>query len=109
MLHDPSHYEPPPIAEEIQLAPQDTDVLRRLAAEVAEIAALPVHTRRPGCGRSSTIWSRCGRWSGSTRSPWHEMNVDGRVDAGRPSIPGRGTRSGNCGGRSTSGGICRAT
>ena len=68
MLHDPSHYEPPPMAEEIRLSPKDKDVLRRLAGEVAEIAALPVHRRRPGCGGSSTIWSPSGRWSGSTRS-----------------------------------------
>ncbi|NLF08634.1 MAG: hypothetical protein GX594_11755 [Pirellulaceae bacterium] len=28
MLHDPSHYEPPPIAEEIKLKPHDVDVVR---------------------------------------------------------------------------------
>ena len=46
MLHDPSHYEPPPIAEEIKLGSEDTDILRRLAAELAEIAALPVHREK---------------------------------------------------------------
>ena len=52
MLHDPSHYEPPPIAEPIQLASRDIEVLRRLAAELAEIAALPVHQRKRGSGNS---------------------------------------------------------
>ena len=28
MLHDPSHYEPPPIAEAIQLSSRDIEVLR---------------------------------------------------------------------------------
>ena len=46
MLHDPSHYAPPPLAEEIKLTPRDVDTLRRLAAEVAEIAALPVHQEK---------------------------------------------------------------
>ena len=46
MLHDPSHYEPPPVAEEIKLAPTDTDILRRLASELAKIAALPVHKEK---------------------------------------------------------------
>ncbi len=43
MLHDPSHYEAPPIAEAIRLTSHDTQVLRRLAADVAEIAASPIH------------------------------------------------------------------
>jgi hypothetical protein len=33
MLYDPSHYERPPLAEEIKLLPRDRDVLRRLAPE----------------------------------------------------------------------------
>ncbi len=43
MLHDPSHYTPPPIAEPIHLSARDTDILRGLASQVAEITALPVH------------------------------------------------------------------
>jgi hypothetical protein len=34
MLHDPSHYEPPPIAHEIVLSKLDKDVLRTLASRV---------------------------------------------------------------------------
>ena len=37
MLHDPSHYEPPPIAHEIKVSEHDKDILRTLAAELAEI------------------------------------------------------------------------
>ncbi len=46
MLHDPSHFTPQPIAEEIRLSPRDRDVLRRLATEIAEIVALPVHREK---------------------------------------------------------------
>ena len=46
MLHDPSHYEPPPIAEEIKLRRRDRDVLRRLAEELAPITVLPVHREK---------------------------------------------------------------
>lgn len=46
MLHDPSHYEPPSVAEEIDLSGKDTEVLRRLAGEVAEIASFPVHKEK---------------------------------------------------------------
>ncbi len=79
MLHDPSHYEPPPIAEEIKLTPSDTDVLRRLAAEVAEIAALPVHQEK------ARLWQKLNDleserpmvWINEIR--WHEMDVDGEL------------------------------
>ena len=37
MLHDPSHYEAPPLAEEIKLSGGDIDNLRRLAGQEAEI------------------------------------------------------------------------
>jgi hypothetical protein len=43
MLHDPSHYTPIPIAEEIRLSAEDRSILRGLASELAGIAALPVH------------------------------------------------------------------
>jgi len=46
MLHDPSHYVPPSTAEAIRLPAKDIEILRRLAGEVAEIAALPVHKEK---------------------------------------------------------------
>ena len=52
MLHDPSHYTPPPIAELIHLSPRDKDILRGLAGQVAEIAALPVHEEK------AELWRR---------------------------------------------------
>jgi hypothetical protein len=76
MLHDPSHYEPPPLAEEIRLSSRDTDVLRRLAAEVAEIAALPVHRE------NAQLWQKLNDMKSErpmvwiNEIPWHEMNVD---------------------------------
>lgn len=76
MLHDPSHYTPPPVAEPIQLSPRDTDILRALAGQVAEIAALPVHEEK------AELWQRLNDLD-SVRPmvwinelPWNEMNVD---------------------------------
>ena len=79
MLHDPSHYEPPPIAEEIRLSPRDTDVLRQLASELAEIAALPVHQER------ARLWQQLNDLQSArpmvwiNEICWHEMNVDDQL------------------------------
>jgi hypothetical protein len=79
MLHDPSHYEPPPIAEEIRLDDRDTAVLRQLASELAEIAALSVHAEK------ARLWQRLNDLQ-SVRPMvwineicWHEMDVDGEL------------------------------
>ena len=79
MLHDPSHYEPPPIAEEIQLSAKDVAVLRRLAGELAEIAALPVHKEK------ARLWQKLNDLESErplvwiNEIPWHEMDVDGEL------------------------------
>ena len=43
MLHDPSHIEPPEVAEDIGLEAFEIDILRKLAEKWAEIASLTVH------------------------------------------------------------------
>ena len=79
MLHDPSHYESPPIAEEIKPAPGDVDVLRRLAGELAAIAALPVHQEK------ARLWQKLNDLESErpmvwiNEIPWHEMEVDGEL------------------------------
>jgi hypothetical protein len=76
MLHDPSHYEPPPIAHEIAIGPRDTEILRRLASELAGYAALPVHAEK------ARLWQELNDLRSSrpmvwiNEIPWHEMNVD---------------------------------
>jgi hypothetical protein len=76
MLHDPSHYEPPPVAEEIKLRRRDQDVLRRLAEELAPIAALPMHREK------ARLWQKLNDLQSErpmvwiNEIPWHEMNVD---------------------------------
>jgi len=76
MLHDPSHYEPPAPAEEIRLSAKDIEVLRRLASEVAEIAALPIHRE------NARLWRKLNDLESErpmvwiNEICWHEMNVD---------------------------------
>ena len=52
MLHDPSHHTPAPQAVAVNLEQQDKDILRSLASELAEIAALPVHKEK------ARLWQR---------------------------------------------------
>jgi hypothetical protein len=79
MLHDPSHYEPPPIAHEIEVSDHDKGILRELASQLAEIAALPVHAER------AELWRRLNDLESSrpmvwiNEIPWHEMDVDGEL------------------------------
>jgi len=79
MLHDPSHYSPPPVAEEIRLSPRDTDVLRRLAAELAAIAAMPVHQERARLWRKLNDLESERPMVWINEIPWHEMNVGGEL------------------------------
>jgi len=76
MLHDPSHYEPPPIAHEIRLTRRDTDVLRRLASELAEIAALPIHQANARRWRNLNDLQSERPMVWINEICWHEMNVD---------------------------------
>ncbi|MBN1909108.1 MAG: hypothetical protein JW818_05160 [Pirellulales bacterium] len=76
MLHDPSHYEPPPMAHEIRISARDKSVLRELASELAEIAALPVHAEK------AVLWQKLNDLQ-SVRPMvwineicWQQMNVD---------------------------------
>ena len=75
MLHDPSHYEPPAVVEDIRLSSKDKDVLRALAAEVAEIAALPVHKAKAQLWRklNDLDSERIMVWVNEIC--WNEMNV----------------------------------
>ena len=76
MLHDPSHQTPPPQAVEVKLGAADRDVLRRLAGELAAIAALPVHAEK------ARLWQRLNDLEAVrplvwiNEICWHEMNVD---------------------------------
>lgn len=76
MLHDPSHHTPPPVAAEIILSDKDTEILRRLAGKVAEIAALPVHQEK------ARLWTKLNDLQSErplvwiNEICWHEMNVE---------------------------------
>ncbi len=76
MLHDPSHYEPPPTAHEIRLSPRDTDTLRTLASELAEIASLPVHKEKARLWRKLNDLQSVRPMVWINEICWHEMNVD---------------------------------
>jgi hypothetical protein len=76
MLHDPSHRPQPITTEEIKLQQDEKEVLRRLVAELAEIAALPVHREK------AELWRRLNDRESArpmvwiNEIPWHEMNVN---------------------------------
>jgi len=76
MLHDPSHYEPPVENEAIKLSADEKDILRKLASEVAEVAALPVHKEK------ARIWQKLNDLESErpvvwiNEICWNEMNVD---------------------------------
>ena len=76
MLHDPSHYEPPPIAHEISLSEHDTQLLRTLASELAEIASLAVHREKAELWRKLNDLESARPMVWINEVCWHEMNVD---------------------------------
>ena len=76
MLHDPSHYEPPAVVEEIRLPARDKAVLRALAGEVAEIAALPVHEEKAALWRRLNDLDSARPMVWVNEICWNEMNVD---------------------------------
>lgn len=75
MLHDPSHYTPIPVAEEINLTARDREILRTLASELAGVAALPVHKEK------ARLWQKLNDLESErpmvwiNEICWHEMNV----------------------------------
>jgi len=75
MLHDPSHRTPLPVAGEVRLASKDKDILRNLAEDVAQIAALPVHKEK------ARLWQKLNDLDSErpmiwiNEICWHEMNV----------------------------------
>jgi len=79
MLHDPSHYEVPMQAEEIVLSTRDREILRRLGAELAEIAVLPVQQEK------ARLWQKLNDMKSErpmvwiNEIQWHEMNVNGEL------------------------------
>jgi hypothetical protein len=76
MLHDPSHHTPPPVAQEIKLTDNDTEILRRLAGEIAQIASLPVHKEK------ARLWTKLNDLESErpmvwiNEICWNEMNIN---------------------------------
>ena len=76
MLHDPSSYSAPPLLSQIKLSETEKEALKSLAAELARIAALPVHRE------TAELWRRLNDLDSMrpmvwiNEIPWHEMNVD---------------------------------
>jgi len=79
MLHDPSHYEPLAPAEPIVLCEPDKTVLRRLAGEVAAIAAEPGHRQKAELWRRLNDLDSLRPMVWINEIPWHEMDVDGEL------------------------------
>ena len=79
MLHDPSHYEPLVSAEPIVLADSDKTILRKLAEELAAIAALPIHREKAELWRRLNDGQSVRPMVWINEVPWHEMEVDGEL------------------------------
>ncbi len=79
MLHDPSHRTPPPLAEPIHLNQKDTELLRALASEVAEIAALPVHREKAELWRRLNDLDSVRPMVWINEVCWNEMDADGEL------------------------------
>ena len=68
-----------PVAEEVKLSPRDKDVLRRLAGEIAGIAALPVHKEKARLWRKLNDLDSERPMVWINEICWHEMNVGGEL------------------------------
>ena len=76
MLHDPSSYSPPLSIREITLGQAEKDTLRKLGAELAAIAALPVHAEKAELWRRLNDLQSVRPMVWINEIPWHEMNVN---------------------------------
>lgn len=75
MLHDPSHRPQPITTEGIVLEPREKEVLRRLVADLASIADLPVHREKAELWRRLNDLESVRPMVWINEIPWHEMNV----------------------------------
>ncbi|NQV34434.1 MAG: hypothetical protein HQ515_17195 [Phycisphaeraceae bacterium] len=75
MLHDPSHYTPMSVAQEITVSSRDKDILRSLAARKIEIGSLAVQaqTSRQWTALNDLAPERPMVWINEIC--WHEMNA----------------------------------
>ena len=78
-MHDPSHISPLEVAEEIKLEQAEIDILKSLAEEWAEIAALPVHKEK------ARLWQKLNDLESErpmvwiNEIPWNEMNYNNEL------------------------------
>jgi hypothetical protein len=76
MLHNPTDESRAQATGEIVLPPSDREILRRLVAEVAEIAELPVQAEKAAMWRRLNDLDSVRPMVWINEVPWHEMNVD---------------------------------
>jgi hypothetical protein len=76
MLHDPSHIQPIPVEEEIDLRESDKDILRRLGAEYAELGAEDATSNKAELWRHMNDLDSVRPMVWINEIPWHEMNVN---------------------------------
>ena len=79
MLHDPSHHTPLPQAVEVTLKQHDKAILRSLASELAEVAALPIHKEK------ARLWQKLNDLQSErplvwiNEICWNEMDVNNEL------------------------------
>lgn len=75
MLHDPGSETPAPVNQAMNLTTREQDTLKRLVAELAQIAALPVHKAKAELWRKLNDLESDRPMVWINEIPWHEMNV----------------------------------
>ena len=79
MLHDPSHITPIPVEEEILLAQDEIDVLRRLGEACVEYGRKDRESGKAGLWRALNDKESIRPMLWINEIPWHEMDVDGEL------------------------------
>ena len=67
-------------ADENKVPVKDREILRELAKEYAELAALPVHEEKAALWRKLNRLKRTRPMIYINEIPWGEMNVNGELD-----------------------------
>lgn len=76
MLHEPGHIAPKPVTENIVLSRNEKEVLRKLAAKLAQYASLTIHREKAEMWANLNDLHQDRPMVWINEIPWNEMNVN---------------------------------